>query len=189
MADPIATSNLTSQFTGPPARKHPMANIKSEASDGRGGQRMVQMSERSVNKAILVGRAGSDAETFFTKSGKPVSKVSLAMNRQWMDSSRQIHEETDWVSVVLWNRENLAQYLIKGTRLYVEGRLQARSYEDKDGIRRHVTEVVAESVILLGGNGNGSAHERRPSPEHAANGHIEEPRTDAGQPEDWDVPF
>lgn len=147
------------------------------------------MSERSVNKAILVGRLGSDADTFYTQSGKPVSRLSLAMNRQWTDSSRQIHEETDWMSIVLWNRENLAQYLTKGTRLFVEGRLQTRSYEDKEGIKRYVTEVVAENVILLGSNGNGSNHDRRPAPGTPVNGHMEKSIAETGQPEDWDVPF
>lgn len=149
------------------------------------------MSERSVNKAILVGRAGSDAETFYTQSGKPVSRLSLAMNRQWMDSGRQIHEETDWISVVLWNRENLAQYLTKGARLYVEGRLQSRSYEDKEGIKRYVTEVIAENVLLLGGtsNGNGSGRDSRANVGAQANGHVAQPPTDERQPEDWDVPF
>ena len=104
------------------------------------------MSERSVNKAILVGRLGSDADTFYTQSGKPVSRLSLAMNRQWMDSSRQIHEETDGCPSPLEPGE-LAQYLTKGTRLFVEGRLQTRSYEDKEGIKRYVTEVVAENDV------------------------------------------
>jgi len=109
------------------------------------------MAERSVNKAILVGRLGADAETRFTQNGTPVSRVSLAMNRQWTDSDKQVHEETDWMSIVIWNMENLATYLTRGTKLYVEGRLQTRSYDDKEGVKRHVTEVVAENLVLLGG--------------------------------------
>src|SRR6266849_11186919 len=93
------------------------------------------MAERSVNKAILVGRLGADAETRFTQSGTPVSRVSLAMNRQWTDSDKQVHEETDWMSIVIWNKENLATYLTKGSKLYVEGRLQTRSYDDKEGVK------------------------------------------------------
>jgi single-strand DNA-binding protein len=80
------------------------------------------MAERSVNKAILVGRLGADAETRFTQNGTPVSRVSLAMNRQWTDSDKQVHEETDWMSIVIWNKEKLATYLTKGSKLYVEGR-------------------------------------------------------------------
>src|ERR1700685_348874 len=75
------------------------------------------MAERSVNKAILVGRLGADAETRFTQNGTPVWRVSLAMNRQWTDSDKQVHEETDWMSIVIWNKENLATYLTKGTKL------------------------------------------------------------------------
>jgi single-strand DNA-binding protein len=116
------------------------------------------MAERSVNKAILLGRLGSDAETRFTQNGTPVSRVSLAMNRQWTDSDKQVHEETDWMSIVIWNKENLATYLTKGTKLYVEGRLQTRSYDDKEGVKRYVTEVVAENLVLLGGVGNGNSN-------------------------------
>ena len=116
------------------------------------------MAERSVNKAILLGRLGSDAETRFTQNGTPVSRVSLAMNRQWTDSDKQVHEETDWMSIVIWNKENLATYLTKGTKLYVEGRLQTRSYDDKEGVKRYVTEVVAENLVLLGGAANGNSN-------------------------------
>jgi single-strand DNA-binding protein len=196
MADPIATPNLRSQFTGPPARKHPMAtsNRKHPLAEGC-GQRMVQMAERSVNKAILVGRLGSDAETRYTSSGTPVSRVSVAMNRQWTDSDEKVHEDTDWLTIVIWKKENLATYLTKGTRLYVEGRLQTRSYDDKDGVKRHVTEIIAQNIVLLGGNGNGASG--RPIAEHRtgfskpSNGqrsHEPEPE-DQGVQEDLDVPF
>ena len=112
------------------------------------------MAERSVNKAILIGRLGGDAETRHTHSGTPVSRASLAMNRQWTDSDQQVHEETDWINLVIWNKENLAAYLTKGTKLYAEGRIQTRSYEDNGGVKRYVTEVVAQNVVLLGSNGN-----------------------------------
>ena len=116
------------------------------------------MAERSVNKAILVGRLGGDAETRYTQGGTPVSRFSLAMNRQWRDSERQVHDETDWIYVVLWNKENLAAYLTKGTKVYVEGRIQTRSYDDNEGVKRYVTEVVADNIVLLGGNGNASVN-------------------------------
>ena len=106
------------------------------------------MAERSVNKAILVGRIGGDAETRYTQGGTPVSRFSLAMNRQWRDSERQVHEETDWIYVVLWKNENLAAYLTKGAKLYVEGRIQTRSYDDNEGVKRYVTEVVADNIVL-----------------------------------------
>jgi single-strand DNA-binding protein len=124
--------------------------------------RMQKWAERSVNKAILLGRLGGDAETRHTQNGTPVSRVSLAMNRQWMDSEKQVHEETDWIYIVLWNKENLAAYLTKGAKVYVEGRIQTRSYEDDSGVKRYVTEVVTQNIVLLGssGNANGKGAER-----------------------------
>jgi single-strand DNA-binding protein len=80
----------------------------------------------------------------------------VATNRRWKDQqSGEWKEETDWSNVVLWRAENLANYLTKGKQVYVEGRLQTRSYEDKDGKKVYATEVVAEDVILLGGQGGG----------------------------------
>src|SRR5215471_16249257 len=123
------------------------------------------MAERSVNKAILLGRIGADAESRVTQNGTTVSRLSLAMNRQWTDSDQQVHEETDWIPVVIWNKEKLSEYLSRGSRLYIEGRLQTRSYEDDGGAKRYITEVIAQNVVLLGGssngNGNGSASRSR----------------------------
>jgi single-strand DNA-binding protein len=112
------------------------------------------MASRSVNKVILVGHLGRDAETKFTPGGAAVTRFSVATNRRWKDQqSGEWKEETDWTNVVLWRSENLANYLTKGKQLYVEGRIQTRSYEDKDGKKVYTTEVVADDVILLGGSG------------------------------------
>ena len=112
------------------------------------------MASRSVNKVILIGHLGRDAETKFTPGGAAVTRFSVATNRRWKDKdSGEWKEETDWSNVVLWRSENLANYLTKGKQVYVEGRLQTRSYEDKDGKKVYATEVVAEDVILLGGRG------------------------------------
>ena len=112
------------------------------------------MASRSVNKVILIGHLGRDAETRFTPSGVAITKFSVATNRRWKDQqSGEWKEETDWANVVLWRQENLANYLTKGKQVYVEGRLQTRSYDDKDGKKQYMTEVVAEDVILLGGRG------------------------------------
>jgi single-strand DNA-binding protein len=114
------------------------------------------MASRSVNKVILVGHLGRDAETAFTPSQVSVTKFSVATNRRWKDQqSGEWKEETDWSRVVLWRAENLAPYLTKGKQVYVEGRLQTRSYEDKDGKKVYATDVVADEVILLGGRGEG----------------------------------
>lgn len=107
---------------------------------------------RSVNKTILVGNLGKDAESKFTQGGTNVTKFTVATTRRWKDQqSGEWKEETDWHNVVLWRAENLAQYLTKGKQVYVEGRLQTRQYEGDDGSKRYFTEVVAEDVILLGG--------------------------------------
>ncbi|MGA7413093.1 MAG: single-stranded DNA-binding protein [Bryobacteraceae bacterium] len=116
------------------------------------------MASRSVNKVILVGNLGRDAEAKFTPSGVSVTKFSVATKRSWKDQqTNEWKEETNWTNVVLWRQENLAQYLTKGKQVYVEGRLLNRSYDDKDGKKVYTTEVVAEEVILLGGRGEGGA--------------------------------
>jgi single-strand DNA-binding protein len=115
------------------------------------------MASRSVNKVILVGNLGRDAETKFTPSGAAVTKFAVATTRSWKDQqSNEWKEETNWTNVVVWRQENLANYLTKGKQVYVEGRLQTRNYDDKDGKKVYTTEVVAEEVILLGGRGEGS---------------------------------
>jgi single-strand DNA-binding protein len=109
---------------------------------------------RSVNKVILIGNLGRDAETRFTPQGVPVTSFSVATSRRWKDQATgDWKDATTWSNVVLWRQENVANYLTKGKQVYVEGRLESRSYDDKDGNKKYVTEVVAEEVILLGGAG------------------------------------
>lgn len=119
------------------------------------------MASRSINRMVLLGHLGGDAETRFTPNGVARTVFSIATNRVWKDQNGEQKEETDWHNVVLWRSENLAAYLTKGKQVYVEGRLSTRSY-DKDGERRYVTEVIAEDVILLGG-GNGGTKDNNPS--------------------------
>jgi single-strand DNA-binding protein len=112
------------------------------------------MATRSVNKVILLGHLGKDAETKYTASGTAVSNFTLATNRRWKDQQTgEWKEETEWHRIVLWRSENRANYLLKGTPVYIEGRLQTRSWEDKDGQKRYTTEVVCEDLILLSGRG------------------------------------
>jgi single-strand DNA-binding protein len=119
---------------------------------------------RSANKVILLGLLGRDAETSFTSSGMAVNRFSLATSHSWKDpSSDEWKEETTWTSVILRRSENLASYLTKGQQVYLEGRLQSRSYEDKEGRRIFVTEIVAEEIVLLGGAKERSA---APPPGH-----------------------
>ena len=134
------------------------------------------MSSRSVNKVIVLGHLGRDAETAFTQSGVAVTKFSVATSRRWKDSqSDEWKEETDWHNVVLWRSENLSNYLTKGKQVYVEGRLQTRSYEDRDGAKRYVTEIVADNVILLGGQQGGS-QDQPASSKGNSTGLVSQPR-------------
>jgi single-strand DNA-binding protein len=117
------------------------------------------MASKSVNKVILLGNLGRDAETKFFTGGTSVTKFSIATSFNRKDpQSGEWKEETNWSNVTLWKGENITQYLLKGTRVYLEGRLQTRSYEDKDGKKVYATEVVvdARDVVLLGsGQGRG----------------------------------
>jgi len=114
------------------------------------------MASRSVNKVILIGRLGKDAESKFTQSGTSVATFSIATSwRQKDQQTGEWKEHTDWHNIVLWRAENVSPYLTKGTQVYIEGRLQTRNYENKEGRKVYVTEVVAEELILLGGRQGG----------------------------------
>lgn len=154
------------------------------------------MATRSVNKVILIGHLGRDAETAYTASQTAVTKFSVATNRRWKDQQTgEWKEETNWSDVVLWRGENVAPYLTKGKQVYVEGRLQTRSYDDKEGKKVWRTEVVAEDVILLGGRGEGGppdegySQEMRSAPRaRPAAAQAPPPQADQGIGDD-DVPF
>ena len=162
------------------------------------------MASRSVNKVILIGNLGRDAEAKFTPSGVSVTKFAVATTRSWKDQqTNEWKEETNWTNVVLWRQENLAQYLTKGKQVYVEGRLLNRSYDDKEGKKVYTTEVVAEEVILLGGRGEGGGEgggasasggyrqggAARPKPASAPAGAAEEDPFGGMGITDDDVPF
>jgi len=115
------------------------------------------MASRSVNKVILLGNLGKDAETKYTPGGAARTTFTLATSRRWKDQqSGEWKEETEWHNVVMWRSENVATYLTKGKKVYVEGRLQTRNYEDKDGQKRYFTEIVVDELVLLGGDREGT---------------------------------
>jgi single-strand DNA-binding protein len=120
------------------------------------------MASRSVNKVILIGHLGRDAETKFTPAGNACTRFSVATSRAWKDpQSEEWKEETNWTNVIAWRKESLAEYLTKGKQVYVEGRLQTRSFDGQDGRKVYVTEVVAEDILLLGGRSDEqSSHAR-----------------------------
>lgn len=121
---------------------------------------MVNEMSEGVNKVILLGNLGADPELRFTQSGNAVLNLRLATSRTYLDKNKVRQEQTDWHSVTLWGKrgEALGKFLTKGDRLFIEGRIQTSSYEDKEGQKRYKTEVIAENVVLNGKrDGNGGA--------------------------------
>ena len=114
---------------------------------------------KSVNKVILIGNLGKDPEVKYTPQGTPVAKLTIATNESYKDKDGQWQEKTEWHNVVLWTRlaEIAGEYLKKGSKVYIEGRLQTRSWDDKQtNQKRYMTEVVANTMVLLGGRGEGA---------------------------------
>jgi single-strand DNA-binding protein len=114
----------------------------------------------SVNKVILVGNLGADPELKYTPSNRPVCNLSIATNEVFKDKGGQRQERTEWHRVTVWGEqaENCSKYLAKGRMVYIEGRLQTRSWDDKtDGKKRYSTEIVADRVTFLGGGAEGGA--------------------------------
>ena len=126
----------------------------------------------SVNKVILVGNLGADPEVRYTPSGKAVASFSLATKEQWTGKDGEKTERTEWHKIVAWARlgEICGEYLRKGSQVYVEGRLQTRSWEDKEGNKRWITEVVASNMVMLGQAAGEQAKampgETPPEPQH-----------------------
>ena len=113
---------------------------------------------KSVNKVILIGNLGKDPEVKYTPSGTPVAKLTLATNERFKDKGGEWQDRTEWHNVVVWQRlaEIAGEYLKKGSKVYIEGRLQTRSWDDKQtNQKKYMTEVVAQDLVLLGGRGEG----------------------------------
>ena len=114
---------------------------------------------RSVNKVILIGNLGKDPELRYAPSGSAVTNFSLATSEQWKDQEGNPQERTSWHNIVMWGKlaEIAAEYLKKGRKVYIEGRLQYRDYEGKDGNKRYVTEIVASDLVMLGSRADGGS--------------------------------
>ncbi len=147
----------------------------------------------SVNKVILVGNLGRDAELRYTPGGAAVATLNLATTEVWNDKGGQRQEKTEWHRIVLWGKqaESLQEYLTKGKQIYVEGRLQTRQWDDKDGNKKYTTEIKADRITLLGGGGGGgrgaSMDRGSAVAAHAGGGGGDEPPTEPIT--DDDIPF
>jgi len=118
---------------------------------------------KSVNKVILLGNLGKDPEVKFTPSGTAVAKFSVATSYRFKDKNEQWQDQTEWHNIVAWARlaEIAGEYLKKGSKVYIEGRLQTRSWEDKQtNQKKYMTEVVANDLVLLSGRGEGGESAR-----------------------------
>ena len=118
---------------------------------------------KSVNKVILVGNLGKDPEVKYTPSGVPVAKFSLATNERYKDKSGEWQDRTEWHNIVAWQRlaEIVGEYVKKGSKVYIEGRLQTSSWEDKQsGEKKYRTEIVVNDLVLLSGRGDGESEGR-----------------------------
>src|SRR3954462_97296 len=112
---------------------------------------------RSLNKAMLIGNVGQDPEIRTIPNGARVAQFSVATSRRWNDRSGQQQEKTEWHRVVAWEKlvDIIERYVKKGGRIYVEGEIESRQYQDKDGVTKYSTEIRAREVVLLGNKGDG----------------------------------
>lgn len=151
-----------------------------------------------VNKAILVGNLGRDPELRHTPNGQAVVNFTLATSESWTDKSGERQERTEWHRIVVWGRqaEMCAQYLSKGRTVYVEGRIQTREWEDKEGAKRYTTEINASNVNFIGprtdggGGGGGGGYSGGGGGYSGGGGATRnDAPADSGPPMDDDIPF
>ncbi|MBK6671679.1 MAG: single-stranded DNA-binding protein [Actinobacteria bacterium] len=143
----------------------------------------------SVNKVIILGNLGRDPEVRYTQGGTAVCQLSIATTRSYTNKQNDRTEETEWHRVVVWGKqaESCGTYLAKGRQVYIEGRLQTRSYDDKDGNKRYATEIVADVVQFIGGRAGAGESA-------GGGGKSEQPKAteDTYVPDDYgndDIPF
>ncbi len=137
---------------------------------------------KSLNKAMLIGNLGRDPELRYTPSGVAVATFTLATNESWKDQDGNTQERTEWHNIVAWRKlaEICGEYLKKGKKVFVEGRIQTRSYDDKNtGAKRYITEIVVDNMIMLdgrggAGNGGGSISSAPAEPGEAGSGKVDD---------------
>ena len=134
-----------------------------------------------VNKVILIGHLGRDPELRYTPSGSPVANFTMATSESWVSKEGQKEQKTEWHRIVAWGKlgEICHEYLVKGKQVYIEGRLQTRTWEDQNGVKKNTTEIVAQNMVMLG------------SRDDVQRQSTEEPSTMGDMPDkvDDDIPF
>ena len=133
-----------------------------------------------VNKVILVGNLGADPEVRYTQSGTAVATFNVATSERWKGQDGQMQEQTEWHRIVTWSKlaEICGEYLHKGSKVYIEGKIQTRKWQDKDGVERYTTEIVARDMKMLspkgeggGGRSGGGSYQEPPFPDEPSGGY------------------
>src|SRR5262245_59667629 len=137
----------------------------------------------SVNRALLIGNLGKDPEVRFTPGGQAVARFPVATSEVWNDREGQRQQRTEWHNVVVWGKqaETCGTYLAKGRQVFIEGSIRSRQYDDKEGNKRYITEIIAQRVQFLGGGGGRGGESRGM--------HDEAPSGPPASAEDDDIPF
>jgi|SRR5688572_23770737 single-strand DNA-binding protein len=143
----------------------------------------------SLNRVLLIGNLGKDPELRFTPGGRAVARFPVATSEVWSDQDGQRQERTEWHNVVVWGKqaETCGQYLSKGRQVFLEGSIRSRQYDDKDGNKRYITEVIAQRVQFLGNRGGGAGAGAGDAPSRGGGGSSEPPPPPLA--EDDDIPF
>jgi len=141
---------------------------------------------KSVNKVMLIGNVGRDPEVRYTQSGAPVASFSMATSESWKNQSGEWQEKTEWHNIVCWRflAERAEKYVKKGTRLYIEGKLSTRNWDDKDGKKNYRTEIVASDMMFLDSRGEGQGSGGGGGPHQQYEGDFQ-----SGDVSDDDIPF
>ncbi len=162
-------------------KPHPIKSVNDSDADEGGDM-------SGVNKVILVGRLGTDPEVKTVSGGNTVARLSLATSENWTDRDGQRQERTEWHRVVVWGKlaELCGKYLAKGRQVYLEGRLQTRSWEDQQGQKKYTTEVIASTVQFLGGASANAGMDQSSSGGYESQDFGPEPSFDSASDE---IPF
>ena len=147
---------------------------------------------RSLNKVMLIGNLGVDPEVRHTSSGVPVANFRMATSRSWSTDGGRTEERTEWHNIVAWRRlaEICQQYLKKGSKVYIEGRIETRSWDDAStGQKKYMTEIIADRIQLLGSRDGGGGGRGRGGDEDFGGGYDSGPGPSAPEMPDDDVPF